>query len=120
MNLKVHAKKLINNLPIVVNALNDFETPIVAKIFALITATYALSPIDLIPDFIPIIGYIDDIIILPLLISLTIHYIPKHIIVRIRNESKQTIPHKHWKYSFPIIFIWILILYWIVHTFNLI
>ena len=118
MNLKVRAKELINNLPIAFNALKDYETPIVARIFALITVTYALSPIDLIPDFILIFGYIDDIMILPLLISLTIHYIPKSIIARIRNESNQTIPHKHWKYSISIIIIWILILYFIVHTFN--
>lgn len=41
------------------------DTPLLAKIFALITIVYALSPIDFVPDFIPILGYLDDIIILP-------------------------------------------------------
>ena len=42
------------------------DTPIVAKIFAGITVAYALSPIDVVPDFIPVLGYLDDLIILPL------------------------------------------------------
>ena len=50
------------------------ETPIYAKVIVGITIGYALSPIDLIPDFIPILGYIDDMIILPLLIWLSIQF----------------------------------------------
>jgi len=52
------------------------DTPLLAKIFALITIAYALSPIDFVPDFIPILGYLDDIIILPLLVTITIKLIP--------------------------------------------
>lgn len=44
-----------------------------------ITIEYALSPIDLIPDFVPILGYLDDVILLPMMIALTIHFIPKDI-----------------------------------------
>ena len=49
------------------------------KIVAAITIGYALSPIDLIPDFIPILGYLDDMVILPLLITLAIKLIPSNI-----------------------------------------
>ena len=60
-------------------ALFDKRTPIIAKIFAAITVGYLLSPIDLIPDFIPVLGFLDDLIIVPLLIKFTITLIPKHI-----------------------------------------
>lgn len=48
---------------------------------------YALSPIDLIPDFIPLIGYLDDILLLPLLVALTIKFIPADILEKKQKES---------------------------------
>ena len=62
MNLKERAKKLKEEIPAVFLSLKDRETPLIAKILAGITIGYALSPIDLIPDFIPVLGYLDDII----------------------------------------------------------
>ncbi len=59
-----------------------------AKIFASITVVYALSPVDLIPDFIPVLGYLDDIILLPMLVALTIKFIPADIIERNRKEAE--------------------------------
>ena len=53
------------------------ETPLLAKILSAVVVGYALSPIDLIPDFIPLLGYLDDIIILPLGIALVMKLIPK-------------------------------------------
>ena len=64
VDLKSSAKKLKLDIPAVYIALKKKETPIIAKVFALITVGYALSPIDLIPDFIPIIGFLDDLILL--------------------------------------------------------
>jgi uncharacterized membrane protein YkvA (DUF1232 family) len=52
------------------------DTPWYAKAVALFAAAYAFSPIDLIPDFIPVLGYLDDLILLPLLIALAIHLTP--------------------------------------------
>ncbi|MBR4983080.1 MAG: DUF1232 domain-containing protein [Lachnospiraceae bacterium] len=46
-----------------------------AKIFAGITVAYTLSPIDLVPDFIPVLGYLDDVILLPMLVALTINFV---------------------------------------------
>lgn len=55
------------DIPAIFLALKDKDTPIIAKFFACITVAYALSPIDLIPDFIPVLGYLDDIILLPMM-----------------------------------------------------
>ena len=72
MNLRERAKKLKTDVPAVFLALKKKETPWYAKIMAAIVVVYALSPVDLVPDFIPILGYLDDVIILPALIALTV------------------------------------------------
>lgn len=72
MDLKVRAKKLKTDIPALFLALKDDNTPIIAKIFAGSTVAYALSPVDLVPDFIPVLGYLDDVILLPMLVALTI------------------------------------------------
>lgn len=72
MDLKVRAKQLKTDIPAVFLALKDKNTPIIAKVFAGITVVYALSPIDLVPDFVPVLGYLDDVILLPVLVALTI------------------------------------------------
>lgn len=68
--------------------LKSRDTPLAAKVLAGITVAYALSPIDLIPDFIPVLGYLDDVIILPALIALTIKFIPKDVFDRYRKEAE--------------------------------
>ena len=77
MNLKERAQRLKSDIPAVFIALKDRETPWYAKLLATITVGYALSPIDLIPDFIPVLGYLDDFIVLPALVALTIRLIPE-------------------------------------------
>lgn len=62
----------------------DPRTPWLAKAIALVVAGYAISPIDLIPDFIPIIGYLDDLIIVPLGIILVIRLIPPELMAEHR------------------------------------
>jgi uncharacterized membrane protein YkvA (DUF1232 family) len=69
-------------------AARDPETPLAAKIVAMIVAAYAFSPIDLIPDFIPIIGLLDDAILVPLGIALAIRLIPADLMVRFRAEAE--------------------------------
>ena len=76
MNLKERAGKLKTDLPALFLALKDRETPVLAKVFAGIAVAYALSPVDLIPDFIPVLGYLDDVILLPGLVALTLKRIP--------------------------------------------
>jgi len=68
--------------------LKDKRTPKIAKILIGLAIVYALLPFDLIPDFIPIIGQIDDIIIIPTLIFIALKIIPKQIIVECRIKVK--------------------------------
>lgn len=92
-------------------------TPLVAKLLAGITIVYALSPIDLIPDFIPVLGYLDDVIILPALIALTIRLIPHGTFERFRNEAEEMWKNgkpKKWYYAIPIAVIWLLIIWLII------
>lgn len=117
MNLKERAKKLKTDIPAIFLALKDKETPIVAKIFAGITVAYALSPVDLVPDFIPVLGYLDDVILLPMLVALTIKFIPEDVLERNRKQSegmwKDGKPKK-WYYAIPIVIFWILLVCLIV------
>lgn len=85
MSLKERAGKLKTDIPAIYLAIKDKDTPIITKIFAGITVAYALSPIDLIPDFIPVLGYLDDIILLPFMVALTIKLIPLDILSRTRK-----------------------------------
>lgn len=110
MNIKDRVKKIKNSIPAVFIALKKKETPIIAKIFALITIGYALSPIDLIPDFIPVLGCLDDIIILPMLITLTVKLIPKDIYTICYHEAENINITKKWYYAVPIIVIWLIII----------
>lgn len=113
MNLTERAEKLKTDIPAIFLALKDKETPIAAKIFAGITVAYALSPVDLVPDFIPVIGYLDDVILLPLFVALTIKLIPEDIFERNRQKSegmwKEGKPRK-WYCAIPIVIIWIAII----------
>jgi len=68
-------------------ALKDPRTPWYAKGIALATIAYALSPIDLIPDFIPLFGYLDDIIIVPLGIWLCVKVMPKGVMEECRSRA---------------------------------
>ena len=117
MNLKERAKKLKTDIPAIFLALKDKDTPIIAKIFAGITVAYALSPIDLIPDFIPVLGYLDDVILLPAFVALTIKFIPNDILEKKRKLSERMWENgkpKKWYYAIPIVLIWILIVIWIL------
>ena len=113
MNLKERAAKLKTDLPALFLALKDRETPVLAKVFAGITVAYALSPVDLIPDFIPVLGYLDDVILLPTLIVITVKLIPAPVFERCRAQSegiwKDGKPKK-WVYAIPIVLIWLVII----------
>ena len=113
MNLKERAGKLKTDLPALFLALKDRETPVLAKVFAGIAVAYALSPVDLIPDFIPVLGYLDDVILLPVLIVITVKLIPAPVLERCRAQSegiwKDGKPKK-WVYAVPIVLIWLVII----------
>ena len=113
MDLKMKAKQLKEDLPTLFLALRNEDTPLLAKLFAGITVAYALSPIDLIPDFIPILGYLDDVILLPFLVVLTIKLIPRKILEESRRQAKDLWKDgkpKKWYYAVPIVVIWLAII----------
>lgn len=117
MNLKKRAKQLKTDIPAIFLCLKSKDTPLAAKLLAGITVAYALSPIDLIPDFIPVLGYLDDIIILPELIALTIRIIPNETFERFRNEAEgmwENEKLKKWYYAIPIAVIWLFTIWLII------
>lgn len=113
MNLKQKAKTLKMNIPTIYLVFRDKDTPNIAKWMAGLTIAYALSPIDLIPDFIPVLGYLDDILILPAMIALTIHFIPKNIWEKNKHAAQMMGQHKiqkKWYYALGIIGIWCILI----------
>lgn len=78
------------------------DTPFIAKALGVFVVAYALSPIDLIPDFIPVFGYLDDVILLPGLIWLTIRLIPDEVLEQSRAlaaewmEQEGAKPRSNW------------------------
>lgn len=109
MTLKGRARNLKSDIPAVFLALQDRDTPIFAKILAGLTVAYALSPIDLIPDFIPVLGYLDDLILLPTLVALTVKCIPQEVMARCHKKADglwQNGKPKKWYYAIPIILLW--------------
>lgn len=121
MNWKNSVKKIKSDIPALFFALKEKETPVVAKIMAGITVAYALSPIDLIPDFIPILGYLDDFILLPVLIALTVKLIPKAILETSRliaEEMSNKRLSKKWYYSIPVILSWCILLVIVISVFR--
>ena len=114
---KDRTKQLKTDIPTVFLALKDTKTPWSAKLFAALTVAYALSPIDFIPDFIPVLGYLDDLIILPLLVAMTIKFIPKDVFDEYRKQAQgmwQDGKPKKWYYAIPILLVWALIIFLIV------
>lgn len=117
MSLKERAYRLKSDIPAVFLALKAKETPWYVKVCAAITVAYALSPIDLVPDFIPVLGYLDDVILLPLLVALTVKFIPKETFQKYREEAEgmwENGKPKRWYYAIPIILVWGLLIWWVL------
>ncbi len=87
-NIKDRAKKLMQDLVVLHLAYKKPKTPWAAKALIFLIIGYALSPIDLIPDFIPLIGLLDDLILLPLGIYWAIKLIPKEVLAAGRIQAK--------------------------------
>ncbi|OTG74245.1 MULTISPECIES: YkvA family protein [unclassified Acinetobacter] len=119
--IKQWAKTIKKDVLVVWLVAKDQRTPVWIKILALMIAAYALSPIDLIPDFIPVLGYLDDLIIVPLGLLLVMKLTPKEIIedCRIRASLLAERPVNRWAAAM-IILIWLLFLgYLAMHFLNM-
>lgn len=107
--IKLWARKLKLDIVAVYIASTDVRTPRFAKLLALAVAAYAFSPIDLIPDVIPVLGLLDDLIIVPAGIALIIRLIPPDLMTSFRNEARARLnPASNQKAAILIVALWVL------------
>lgn len=106
-------KKIRKDLYTLYFAYRHPKTPWYARIIIGLTAAYALSPMDLIPDFIPVIGYLDDLIIVPAGISLSLRLIPDSVIseCRERADNERISSRLRWGVAAIIILFWSVVAY---------
>ena len=120
MNLKswkVKSEKFKKEVYALYLASKHPRTPWYAKVLSILIIGYALSPIDLIPDFIPVVGYLDDLIIVPAGIALLIKIIPEDILEECRAKAEADLSKrkpKNWIAAFIIVLIRILAIYFIL------
>ncbi len=116
--LKTRARALKNEAFAVYLAAKDPRTPWYAKAFAFLTIAYAFSPIDLIPDFIPILGYLDDLFIVPAGIAFTMRLIPAEVLAEARESVASQSVERSVRHGAVgaglVVFMWIVILVGVV------
>jgi len=108
--LKARAKTLKREIHALYLAARDPRTPWYAKAVIACVVAYALSPIDLIPDFIPVLGYLDDLLLLPLGIYFALKLIPTEVIIDARRRAAETSNNlpKSWSAALIIIILWLI------------
>lgn len=112
LRLKAWAAALKRESLILWFASRDARTPWPAKWLAVIIVAYALSPIDLIPDFIPVVGYLDEIVLLPGAIWLALRFVPEEVLLDARaraqawQEAERAKP-RNWIAAAAIVVLWI-------------
>ena len=88
---KAWARGIKCDVVAVYHAARDTRTPWAVRLLALLVAAYALSPIDLIPDFIPVLGYLDDLLLVPLGLMLVIRLLPAGVLADARRQAALTL-----------------------------
>jgi len=94
-------------------AYRDPRTPWYARVFTGLIVAYAFSPIDLIPDFIPVLGYLDDLVIIPLGVLLALKMIPAQVMAECRAKAEQALDESKPQYRFMtvlIVALWVIVL----------
>lgn len=110
-SLRKWAKNLKQQTLVVYFAARDPRTPWLVRLLALFIAAYALSPIDLIPDFIPVLGYLDDLIVVPLGLFLVMRLIPPEVMVDAREKAANAVRAAVSRVmSIVIVAIWVVVL----------
>lgn len=105
--LRARAEAALLELPALALALKDRETPPRAKILAALCIAYALSPVDLIPDFIPVLGLVDDALVLPALAAAALRSIPPAVLERARHTAAGRAKLRgRWYYALPALMFW--------------
>ncbi|MES2625123.1 MAG: DUF1232 domain-containing protein [Pseudomonadota bacterium] len=120
--LQVQAQKLKQHTLTVYFAARDPRTPLLVRALAVFVAAYALSPIDLIPDFIPVIGYLDDLLLVPLGLALVVRLTPPTVMAAARLKAEQS-AQKPVSYSAAafIVFLWLFLAWFFLRwVFNVV
>jgi uncharacterized membrane protein YkvA (DUF1232 family) len=115
--LKAAARKLKTEIAVLGVVYRDPRTPWYAKALIAVVIAYSLSPVDLIPDFIPVLGYLDDLILVPLGISLAIKLVPPEIFKEAHETvagNPESLGISGWWFAVLIILFWICIIGWVV------
>jgi uncharacterized membrane protein YkvA (DUF1232 family) len=113
-NLKEQAGKLKAQARVLVIAYGDKRTPVLAKLLIGLTVAYLLSPIDLIPDFIPVLGIMDDLILVPILIRWSLRLIPAQVLEdaeRYAASNPAGIKKRNWAFAAVIVLVWAFVIY---------
>lgn len=111
--LKQRARQLKREAYALYFAYRDPCLPWYLRLFALYVVARTFSPIDLIPDFIPVLGYLDDLILVPLYITLAVRWIPAAVLADARLRADETLRGEkpaRWYYALPAIIIWLVLL----------
>jgi uncharacterized membrane protein YkvA (DUF1232 family) len=109
---RVNTARLATHLLALWKLFRHADTPRPAKLVALLVLAYALSPIDLIPDFIPVLGLLDDVILLPLGIALAVKLTPRHLWQARVTEAEQgaeKLPRLLWGAAI-VVAVWLLVI----------
>ena len=109
--IKAWASRVRRDILALYLAARDPRVAWYAKALAALTAAYALSPIDLIPDFIPVFGYLDDLIIVPAAILLTVRLVPGGVMAELREEAERRLAgraHRSLAGAMIIVLAWLL------------
>jgi uncharacterized membrane protein YkvA (DUF1232 family) len=93
-SLRNWARDILRDVMMLWFARRHPDTPFAARALCYVAAAYALSPIDLIPDFIPVLGYLDDALLLPLLVWLAVRLLPAHVVVACRAQANLWMEHR--------------------------
>ena len=86
---KTWARRLEQDVRVLYSASRDPRVPLHAKLLVALVVAYALSPIDLIPDFVPVLGYLDDLVLIPLGVAAAIRMVPPDVLAEHRAAAAE-------------------------------
>ena len=107
-SLKQRARALKSDALALYFAARHPATPWYTKLMAFLIVAYTFSPVDLIPDFIPVLGYLDEVILIPFLIALTLKFVPDAVMVECRERAQGVLEKPvSWGAGAVIVAIWL-------------